>query len=419
MDYEKIEMGAYNLHFINTDKFKTTTISVNFREKIKKEDITKRKFLFQMLCSTSLKYNTNRLFEIKLEDLYSITLGHSNIKFGNLINSYIDIKFLNEEYSDDKLLDNSLDLLFELIFNPNVNDGKFDTKSFNIIKDKMNLIIDSEKENIQKYTLNRSLELMDKDDPISFNLWGYKEDLERITEENLYEYYKEVLKTNLIDIFIVGKVDKQKIINIFENRFNVNTVKKNEIDSFVTYTKCPKTIMYEEELPLNQSKLSIICKLMNLSIFERRYVLPLYSSILGGGGFSRLFANVREKNSLCYTITSVPKVPNSLLMIYSGIDASNYKQALKLIKKEIKLKNVTKEELENAKKEAISSIEILFDNPGNIINYYFGIEIFKADTIEDKIKNYNKVTVKDIEALSNKIKVAMIYFLKGRYNEED
>ena len=419
MDYEKIEMGAYNLHFINTDKFKTTTISVNFRDKIKKEDITKRKFLFQMLCSSSLKYNTNRLFEIKLEDLYSITLGHSNIKFGNLINSYIDIRFLNEKYSDENLIYDSLDLLFELIFNPNVKDGKFDSKSFNIIKDKMNLIIDSEKENIQKYTLNRSLELMDKDDPISFNLWGYRDDLELITEENLYEYYKDVLKTNLIDIFIVGDVDKEKIINIFSEKFAINTIKKNEIESFITYNKCPKTIIAEEKFSLNQSKLSIVCKVLNLSLFERRYVLPLYSAILGGGGYSRLFLNVREKNSLCYTVSSVVKVPNSLMMIYCGIDAANYKQAIKLIKKEIKLKNVTEEELENAKKEAISSIEILFDNPGNIINYYFGMEIFNADSIEDKIKNYNKVTVKDIEALANKIKVAIIYFLKGNANEEE
>ena len=419
MKYEKINLESYNLHFITTDKFKTTTISVNFREKIKKEEITIRKFLFQMLCSTSLKYNTNRLFEIKLEDLYSISLGHSNVVFGNLINSYIDIKFLNEEFSDENLLSDSLDLLFELIFNPNVTDGKFDTKSFNLIKDKIHLILNSEKENIQKYTLNRSLELMDKEDPVSFNLWGYKEDLEKITEENLYKYYKNVLKTNVIDIFIVGNVDKNKIIKIFKEKFKINTIKNNEFDSFITYDKCPKTIVNEESMNLKQSKISIILKALNLNMFERRYVLPLYTSILGSGGNSRLFQNVREKNSLAYTITAVSKIPNSLIMIYGGIDACNYDKALKLIKKEIKLKNVSEEELENAKKEYISSINILFDSPASIINYYFGIEVFNADEIDEKINNFNKVTVKDIESLSSKLKIATIYLLKGTYDEEN
>ena len=372
-----------------------------------------------MLCSTSLKYNTRRLFEIKLEDLYSISLGHSNVVFGNLINSYIDIKFLNEELSDEKLLSDSLDLLFELIFNPNVIDGRFDSKNFNIIKDKMNLILNSEKENIQKYTLNRSLELMDKEDPVSFNLWGYKEDLDNITEEKLYKYYKELLKTNVIDIFIVGNVDKNRIINIFKEKFKINTIKSSEIDSFITYDKCPKTIVNEESMNLKQSKISIILKALNLNMFERRYVLPLYTSILGSGGNSRLFQTVREKYSLAYTITAVSKIPNSLVMIYGGIDACNYDKALKLIKKEIKLKCVSEEELENAKKEYISSINILFDSPASIINYYFGIEVFNADEIDEKINNFNKVTVKDIESLSKKLKIATIYLLKGTYDEEN
>ena len=419
MKYEKVNLEAYNLHFITTDKFKTTTISVNFREKAKKEDITIRKFLFQMLCSTSLKYNTNRLFEIKLEDLYSTSLGHSNTLFGNLINSYIDIKFLNEDYSDENLLNDAIEFLFELIFNPNVKDGKFDTKTFNQIKDRMNLILDSKKENIQKYTLNRSLELMDINDPISFNLWGYKEDLDKITEESLYEYYKEVLKNDIVDVFIVGNVDKDKIVGIFKEKFKINTIKNTEIDSFITYSKCPKAKTEIEEMNLKQSKISIILKVLNLSMFERRYVLPLYTSILGSGGTSRLFTNVREKNSLAYTITAMPKMPNSIIMIYGGIDEENFEKALKLIKKEIKLKKVTEEELENAKKEYISSVNILFDSPANIINYYFGLEVFNADTIEVKKENYNKVTISDIENLANKIKVAMIYLLKGTANEEE
>lgn len=419
MKYEKVNLEAYNLHFITTDKFKTTTISVNFREKAKKEDITIRKFLFQMLCSTSLKYNTNRLFEIKLEDLYSTSLGHSNTLFGNLINSYIDIKFLNGEYSDEHLLNDVIEFLFELIFNPNVKDGKFDTKTFNQIKDRMNLILDSKKENIQKYTLNRSLELMDINDPISFNLWGYKEDLDKITEESLYEYYKEVLKNDVVDVFIVGNVDKDEIVGIFKEKFKINTIKNNEIDSFITYNKCPKAKTVVEEMNLKQSKISIILKVLNLSMFERRYVLPLYTSILGSGGTSRLFTNVREKNSLAYTITAMPKMPNSIVMIYGGIDEENFEKALKLIKKEIKLKKVTEEELENAKKEYIASVNILFDSPANIINYYFGIEVFNADTIEVKKENYNKVTISDIENLANKIKVAMIYLLKGTADEEE
>ncbi|MBQ6282187.1 MAG: insulinase family protein [Bacilli bacterium] len=419
MKYCKINNGIYNVHFITTNKFKTTTISINFREKVKKEDITIRKFLFQMLTSTTLKYNTSRLFEIKLEDLYSLSLSHSNIKFGNYINSYIDIRFLYKKYSDERLLYNSIDLLFEILFNPNVVNNEFESKNFNIVKDKLNLIIKSSKENTQKYTLNKALELMDNMDPISFNMWGYKKDLYNITEKSLYEYYKHVLDTNIIDIFVVGNVNKNEVLRYIESKFKFKNNRAIDVDPFITYKQVPKLKSKSEVMDISQSKLAIICKVLNLSLFERRYVLPIYTSILGAGSTSRLFVNVREKNSLAYSIGAMNNSPNSILMISSGIDEENYDTVVNLIKEEINLKNVKDLEVETARKEILSSIETLLDSPASIINYYYGIEVFNADPINKKVLNYNKVTSKDVEALANKIYISSIYFLKGSKNGKD
>ena len=69
--------------------------------------------------------------------------------------------------------------------------------------------------------------------------------------------------------------------------------------------------------------------------FELRYVLNVYSYILGGGPDSKLFKTVREKNSLCYTISSVSQPLNSILTINAGIDKKNFKKTVELIKKEM------------------------------------------------------------------------------------
>ena len=419
MKYERIDMGSYHIHFISTNKFKTTTISINFREKIKKEDITIRRFLFQILTNTTKKYNTERLFEIELENLYSLSLYHSNLKFGNYINSYIDIKFLNDKYSDDKLLYNSIDLLYEILFNPNVINNSFESNIFNIIKNKLNLSIKSLKENTGKYASNKALQTMDKSDPISFNMWGDKKDLKNIDEKSLYNYYKHVLDTNIIDIFVVGNVNNDEVLEYIKNKFKFKERKDINIDPFITYNKVPKLITKSEVMNINQSKLVIVCKVLNLSLFERRYVLPIYTSILGAGSTSRLFTNVREKNSLAYSINAINNNPNSILMINCGIDSDNYEKTLNLIMNEINIKNIDKTEVDSARKELISSVETLLDSPSNIINYYYGMEVFKADKIDLKIKNYNRVTIKDIESLSNKIKPAAIYFLKGIDYEEE
>ena len=377
MKYKKINMGSYNLHLIKTDKFKTTTVSVNFADRLKKDEITIRKFLFQMLCLSTKKYNTERLLSIKLEDLYAMNLGFANIAFGSLVNSYIDINFLDSEFSDDKLLDEALDFLFEILLNPNVDDGKFDKKSFDKIYDRLDLVINSMKENTTKY----------------------------------------VIKNNKIDIFVVGNIDEDKIINTFKNKFKIEN-ECNKFDAFITYGNCYDAKEVIEDMNIKQSKLSVVLKGINLSIFERRYVFPLYTSILGEASTSRLFTNIREKNSYAYTVTAMPKIPNSLCLIYAGIDYKNYKKVFEMINKEIVFESVTDEEIENARGEMINSIESLFDNPSNIINYYFGIEMFGADKAKVKSEKFRSVTKEDIINLSHKMKVAMIYLLRGNNNEE-
>ena len=72
MEYKKINLNSYNIHFIKTDKFKTIDIRVMFIDKFKKEDITKRNFLMDMLSFSTKEYDTHRKLSIKCQDLYSL-----------------------------------------------------------------------------------------------------------------------------------------------------------------------------------------------------------------------------------------------------------------------------------------------------------------------------------------------------------
>lgn len=410
MKYTKTKVNNINIHTIKTNKFKTVTISVNFREKIKKEEITIRRFLFQMLLTSSKKYNTSRLLEIELEDLYSTSISHATTKFGNLINSYIDFRFIDKKYTNEDLLPRIIDLLYELILNPNVVGSKFDSETFEIIKNKLYSSIKSKKDDASKYAASRAATLMDEEDPISYDLWGCLEDLEHVTEQNLYEYYKHVLDTNVIDIFIIGNVsdtdDYFKELKIGSNK---------KITPYITYKDFLKPSEYIEDAKLEQSKLVMISKILNITLFERRYVLPIYANILGGSSTSRLFNNVREKSSLCYTINATTNASNSIFTIHAGIDKENYERVVKLITDELILKNITDEELKSAKMEITSSLETIYDSPGSIINYYFGIEVFSSDELDKKIENYNKVTKKDLYELAKKIRLQYIYLLRGIY----
>ena len=72
MNYHKYLIGPYNLHIIKTNQFKKDVITIDFRRKTKKEEITLRNFLSNILIKSTNNYPTERLMNIKREELYKI-----------------------------------------------------------------------------------------------------------------------------------------------------------------------------------------------------------------------------------------------------------------------------------------------------------------------------------------------------------
>lgn len=423
MKYKKIEVGPYNLHIIKTDKFKCNKFSVQFKEPLVKENITKRKLLKEILITSTKKYNTERLMNIKSEELYGLPYGASTYISGNFHIMAFDMEFLNDKYIDESILDGCLNFMMDILFNPNTNNNKFDEKTFELAKETLKKKIESANDNPRNYSVRRMLEELGPNSIISYHNTGYIEDLEEITNENLYDFYKDVLKSNIIDIFVIGDFDIDAMKNYMASHFEVNTIKKPLGQHFVNhdvFRKRCKSIV--EQKDINQSKLVIGCKLKNLTPFERNYVANIYSYILGGGADSILFRNVREKHSLCYYVSSsVYKVTN-LLVIESGIDKKDYKKCVGLIKKEIKnmaLGNFDESLLENGKTTYLNACKEIVDSPVMLLNVYISNEYLKTGLIDEKEKEILKVTKKDIIEFAKKVYIDTVYLLEGSDTNDD
>ena len=72
--YTKIETPIYNLHIIKTDKFKRNVIKINFKNKIVKEDIAKRRLIPNILFLSNQIYPGKRLLNIEMENLYNLDI---------------------------------------------------------------------------------------------------------------------------------------------------------------------------------------------------------------------------------------------------------------------------------------------------------------------------------------------------------
>ena len=135
MEYCVEDYLSYKLHMIKTNKFKTVNFKIIFSSKVIKEEITIKNFLSDILTHSCSKYKTRKALSIALEDLYAMNIFSNCYRIGKLYNMEIVSSFLNEKYTEDGMFEKSLDLISEIILNPNVSNGQFDSDAFNYVKE--------------------------------------------------------------------------------------------------------------------------------------------------------------------------------------------------------------------------------------------------------------------------------------------
>ena len=419
MEYINKDLNSYKLHLIKTDKFKTVTIKVLFRSPIVKEEITIRNVLCDILLQSTKNYDSRRKISIKAEDLYSLHINNSVIRNGNYITSSFTMSILNDKYTEDNNMLESIKFLSEVLFNPDVKDKKFNEDRLNIVKNNIKNNINSIKENPTKYSIIRLSEVYNKG-PISYRLTGYLDDLDNINTSNLYDYYLKFIKNSLIDIYVVGDIDFREVTKYIRSNFKFRTINKERVPLSLKLIKPRRKVLISKESSNNvQTNIGIMCNISNLTKYERDYVLPVYNLLLGGGVDSKLFKNVREKYSLCYTIRSYVRTLDNTITIIAGIDNNNFLKCIDLIKKyfqEIKKGKFDTKDIKVAKEYLITSMDDIYEDSNSIISYYFSKELLKLDELDIRKEKINKVKKHEIIRLSKKIKIDTIFNLEGGQN---
>ena len=220
MKEKEIKINNYKINTINTDKFNKTTITVCFTTPCKKEYLTMNQILLDILTYSTNKYNTTRLLNIELEELYLANVTSYMERIGNLLISEISITYINKLEED--LFNKSLELLKEIIFNPYIINNKFDDKTLKSIKNRYKTRLESIKNNAPIYSKIQSFKELGENDLNSYNTLGYIEDLKNITSKSLYNYYKNIFINSNINIFVVGKFNELDLVRSFKELFNIN-----------------------------------------------------------------------------------------------------------------------------------------------------------------------------------------------------
>ncbi|MDY2737765.1 EF-P 5-aminopentanol modification-associated protein YfmF [Intestinibacter sp.] len=412
-----IEIGKnVNLTLIPEGKFKTNLVSVFISRKLDRDEVTKNALLPAVLKSGCSKYKTRSQLTDREEELYGAYLNTLISKRGENQILGFSILSVNEKYLDEKILGQSIEFLNEVINNPLVVDGGFNEEYLNVEKEIRKDIIIGIINDKANYAVKRATEIMFEGEPYSISGRGYVEDLDSINGVNLYEHYKKILKTSPIDIIVEGEFNEAEVVDLIKQKFTFEREEIIDIPKSEYYKEVKEVKEIHETMDIAQGKL-VMGYRCNVDYLDKQkyYSLLLGSKILGGGADSKLFINVREKESLCYTIYSTIQKNKSVMFICSGIEAENYDKTISLIKKQlqsIKDGDITETEISNAKIGFIDSLNSLNDEIGRVSDFYLSQYIAKDNSSIEEIKDMiNKATKEDIVDSFKNIELDTIYFL--------
>ncbi len=418
---EKEIKSGIKLHTITTEKFKTNLIAIFLSMPITREEVTKNALISAVLRRGSINMPTSLEISKTLEEMYGATFDNGIDKTGDnqILKFYVET--INDNYipqNGENMLKTSIEKLLEIVFNPLIEDGKFNDEYVRQEKENIKRIIESKTDNKAIYANERCIEEMYKNEPFGLYKYGYAEDLESINAESLYKYYQKLIATCKIDIFVSGNVD-EKIAQILEENESIKKLKERESNIIFEIPIKEKVKEQEivEKMDVTQGKIVIGMDLA-LENTNQKYDTIVYNAILGGTANSKMFQEVREKASLAYSAGSTYLRYKGNIFIKCGIEIKNYKKTLEIIRKQLddmKNGNFTDEDIENAKKSIISGIRSIDDEQDTEITYFFGQELTNEKvSTEEYIKNIENVSKQAIIKIANSLQINTIYFLRNK-----
>lgn len=431
------------------NKFKTNEIAVFATIKQTQENATKNALIPAVLRRGSTNYRNQLEISKKLENMYGANFNCGVDKSGDYIILKFFIETINNEYSDSKenLAQEAFNLLTDIVFNPLVENDGFNINYVKQEKDNLAKIINSKKDDKANYAYQRCVEEMFKNSPYGIYKYGSLQDLEKINEKNLYEYYLNIIQNNPIFIYINGKnansinVD-ENINNNFKIAFNNNSNEYNENDDLQEKNENAeiennknKDIEDNKNIEIVDNKNAEIVALQPINIVkekldvtqgkliiglnapsENKYAVTMYNTILGGGANSKLFQNVREKESLAYYASSRYIRRKNAIIIRTGIELANYDKAVKVIKEqleEMKKGNISDYELASAKTLILASLKLIPESQEDIMAFDFDQDVFNENlTFEQYYKKIENITLKEIIDVANQVRINTIYYLE-------
>lgn len=421
--FQRDQINRVRLHVLPTDRFKTFAISVYIGTPLTEDRVTPTALTPFVLRRGTEQLPETKAFREKLDDLYGAGFGFDIYKRGDSQITQFRMDIIEDRYVSGAsgLLREGLQFLGNAITRPLLENGAFSSKYVEAEKNTLRKRIEAIVNDKIRYAAERCIEEMCKDEPFRLHPLGRLDAIDAITPESLYSHYKQWLAESPIDIYVVGRTTLDEVKQLVTESFKLEGGSTASYGKPDVHRQVSEVRTVVEALEVNQGKLNMGLR-THTTYADPDYAAALvYNGILGGYPHSKLFTNVREKESLAYYASSRLDGHKGILTIQSGIEMANYEKATAIIREQLDAMRAGQvSELEYSQTIAMirNQLKEMEDSAFEMISFDFNSILTGHErTVQGLIEEVQAVDIPAIQAVAGKVQLDTIYFLKDRKGE--
>lgn len=406
------------LRCVTAQHFKQGCLSLQFLRPMCREESAVNALVPAVLLRGTVKRPDLRAITVHLDDLYGASVGELVRRVGDYQTVGLYCGFIDDRFAlpGDRVLEPMIDFLRELLLEPVMENGGF-SEAY-VASEKRNLIatIEAQRNDKRAYTAAQMLKKMCSADSFGIPRLGEKEQVAAIDPVSAYTHYRRILAESPAEIFYVGSAQPELVARKLMNIFRDIPRDLLQLPDHTPFRDGGGG-SYTETMDVAQGKLSMgfVTPIIN----RRKDFVPMqvFNTVFGAGMTSKLFANIREKQSLCYSIGSGYYGSKGIVTVSAGIDSAMEPKVRQEILNQLEAcqrGDITQEELTAAKEAILSGLRAVYDSPGAIEGYEFSAAIGRlALTVEEYRRAVEAVTVEQVAQAAETVRLHTTYFLKG------
>ena len=410
-------LPGVNLRCRRDPRFKHGCLSLHWVAPMCEDYSAMNALIPSVLLRGTVPHPDLRAITARLDDLYGAAVSPMSRRVGDYQASGLYLSFMDDRFAlpGDRVLEGTVDFLAELLQKP-LTEGSGFLPEY-VESEKKNLIstIQADRNDKRIYAMGRLLKIMCREDSFGLPRLGEPEQVAAIQPDTLYRHFRNMLESAPLEIFYVGSREGSDLADLLRSRLNL-AARETTLPPQTGFHSCPGENV-TETMDVAQGKLCMGF-VTPITLKSPQYpAMQVLNVLYGGGMTSKLFQNVREKLSLCYSVGSSYYGSKGILTVSAGIDFDKEADAREEILRQLQLcreGTITQEELVSAREALISSLRAVPDSAGSIESYCFtAILSGKDPSPENAIQAIRDVTLEQVVEAAKTLTLHSTYFLKG------